>query len=237
MRFLTGILIAAAVAVGGNALAGEAFNEKVKCPIGGKQTKIVSTFGCSVWGTDFAMSLRRPSSCDFVTRLPVCDREDFPIYREFDKDEVGRLKDLVKTEEYQASKQRSRYFRAYIIEKEFGKFSPEELFWLLQSGFFYDPNLTYGDEEYFRVYSEAANAFYQEAEDDDKHFILLASAFARVHTDNPKKALIMLGREAKLKREEQTIWGAYSRLVSACVGKPDAPECAPEHIVDLAPKQ
>lgn len=64
-----------------------------------------------------ALSMRQVSSCDFVTRLPVCDKEAFPIYKEFSAAENVQPKQIVQTNWYQKAKPQSRYLRAYLVEK------------------------------------------------------------------------------------------------------------------------
>lgn len=177
------------------------------------------------------MSLRRPSSCDFITRLPVCEREAFPILRDYTRDEVRTLKTLVQDPWYQAAKSQSRYLRAVLVEQKLGTMSLEEQFWLLQQGHFYDPANTYGNPTYFAAFRDVANAYQKEASAEDKQFILLAAAFARVHSSEPQKALSILKSEAAMDFPEHWLFTPYAELVRACVKTPKAERCASDHEV------
>lgn len=207
---------------------GEAFDEKIKCPVGGKRVEIVGTFSCST-SSSVTMSLRRPSSCDFVTRLPICHREAFPVYREFSSEEVKRLKQILKTDWYQNSKSQSRYLRAYLVEKELGSYSEKDLFWLLQGGHYYDPKQTFGNKEFFAAFRDAANAFVKIADDDDKKLVLLLAAFARVHSAEPQKASVMLKSAKQYKTPNIPFFDQYMKLVGSCVDRPNSDACSPEH--------
>ncbi|AZV76650.1 hypothetical protein EBB79_01225 [Parasedimentitalea marina] len=165
--------------------------------------------------------------------MPVCDRESFPIYREFSKDEVKRLKDIVKTGWYQAATSQSRYLRAYLVEREFGTYSEEDMFWLLQSGHFYDAKNTFGNEEFYSEFRTAANAYVKVAKPEDQKLVLLLAAFARVHFGDPSKALKMLGSAARIPTPDTPFFDQYAKLVRACVGKPDVDKCDPNYLVTI----
>ncbi len=226
------VLVLAMIGLAHSVWAGEPYDEKVRCPVGGKRVQIVGTLGCST-SSSVTMSLRRPSSCDFVTRLPVCQKEAFPIYREFSSEEKTRLKQFVKTDWYQNAKLESRYLRAYLIENELKSYSEEDMFWLLQSGHFYDPKLTYGNATYFAAYRDAANAYLKVADNKDKKLVLLTAAFARVHSNEPKKALTMLNAASRYSTPDVPFFDQYMKLVRQCVDSPTSSKCSPEYIFDI----
>lgn len=100
---LRAITLFAAIAFAPLAWAGEPYKTRVACPIGGIKTPVTQTLSCSV-SNKFEMSLRRQTSCDFVTNLPVCYNYDFPIYRDFLVSEVPILKKMVKTDWYKEAR-------------------------------------------------------------------------------------------------------------------------------------
>ena len=55
---------------------------------------------CSSMGA--TMSLRPITSCDFVTRLPVCPSNGLPLFKDFPADEVARPERYVQTPDYAA---------------------------------------------------------------------------------------------------------------------------------------
>jgi len=165
--------------------------------------------------------------------MPICDREAFPVYREFSKDEVKRLKGIVKTDWYQNARSQSRYLRAYLVERELATYSEEDMFWLLQNGHFYDSKNTFGNEVYFSEFRDAANAYLKQADDQDKKLILLAAAFARVHTIDPRKALTMLDSARRIDTPEIPFFDQYLELVRACVENSNANKCAPNTIIEI----
>lgn len=205
----------------------------VECPIGGSPVTVLGTLSCSWEAGLRTMSLRVPSTCDFVTRLPVCSKDDFPIYREFSSDEVSRLKGMVLQDWYQSSRVNSEFLRAYLLERELGTYSKAELFWLLQEGFFFDPIDTYGDAEYLSYYKDVAKEYFKEVEGVERKFVLLAEAFAHVHTAKPEEARKLLALAAKIPSPTSPFLDQYIKLVEACIENPAADECHPEHYVEF----
>lgn len=197
----------------------------------GPRVKTVETLSCSSTSGYMAMSLRRLTSCDFVTHLPVCSKEDFPIYREFSNEERKRLRELVKAEWYQEARSKSRFLRAFYVERELDTFSVEDYFWLLQEGYFYDPEHTYGQAEYFAAFREVANAYLAEVDGRERKFVLLSAAFARVHSDEPDKAQKLLKLAAEIPSPDVPIFDQYLSHVRACVPTPSKETCAPNHIL------
>ncbi len=181
------------------------------------------------------MSLRRPSSCDFVTRLPVCKKQDFPVYREFSADEERLLREIVLEEWYQAARSKSRYFRAYLVEIRLKQMSEEDVFWLLQAGHFYDPENTFGNKEYYLAFRDAANSYLPLAKDEDKKMVLLMGAYARIHLGSPEKANTMLKAASQLKTPDAPFFDQYLKAVRACVRTPRADTCGPDYEIEIQP--
>ncbi|MEY8119764.1 hypothetical protein AB9F26_16110 [Falsihalocynthiibacter sp. BN13B15] len=228
----TAIALFAALVSSQTAWAGTAFEERVDCPIGGIKTEIVSTFSCS-YEQEFTMSLSQLSTCDFITHLPVCKTADFPIYKDFLLSEIPKLKAMVKTDWYKKSQKDSRYLRAYLVEKELGTLSEAEMFTLLQQGHMYDSARSYGNAKYYAAYREAANAFRKVATNEEKRYIYLTAAFARIRSGEPETAQELLDAAAKYKTPGDPRLTKYAALVEACIKKPNAKKCQPNYTFDL----
>lgn len=96
--------------------AGVPYQQKQVCPVGGQKFETIGTGSCSTSGFTQDFFFKRPSSCDFVTRLPQCPDNKLPLYKEFTKDEVTLLEAYMATEEYLAIEGRSRFYIAKKID-------------------------------------------------------------------------------------------------------------------------
>lgn len=228
----TAIALFTSLLSGSTAWAGEPYETRIDCPIGGIKTEIVSTTSCS-YDQEFTMSLAQISTCDFVTHLPVCKTADFPIYKDFLLSEVPKLKAIVKTDWYKKSQKGSRYLRAYLVEKQLGTFSEAELFSLLQQGHMYDSRNSYGNAAYYAAYREAANAFRLVATNEEKRYIYLTATFARIRSGEPETAQELLDAAQKYKTPDDPRLNKYATLLGPCIQKPDAKKCQPNYTFDL----
>ncbi|MCB2130696.1 MAG: hypothetical protein KDE03_16930, partial [Rhodobacteraceae bacterium] len=116
--------------------AGIPVEEDITCPVGGETFTIVSTMSCSSMGA--TMSLRPLTSCDFVTRLPVCPSNGLPLFKDFPADEVARLERYVQTPDYAALRDLAPALRAYHVAKFLGDETDHERLWLLIDAALYD---------------------------------------------------------------------------------------------------
>ncbi len=232
MRFVTACLTGF-LALSSAVLAGEPVHTIIDCPIGGSPVEVVQTSSCSYGSPDVELSMRRISSCDFVTRLPVCERADFPVYRRFTEAEQQQARQMVQEDWYIATQGASRYYRAYLIEKKLNASGEVALFNLLQSGYFFDPENTFGKEDYLAAFRAAANEFYVTAAAHDRKRALLAMAFAAVHSAEPEQAWSMLEGAKLIEAPNIPFFDYYLGLVEACVETPEAEACQPTYIVQI----
>lgn len=179
------------------------------------------------------MSLRQRSTCDFVTRLPVCAGNGFPVYRAFTEVEIQQARQMVQEEWYAEAASQSRYYRAYLIEKKLDASGEDALFNLLQNGYFFDPEKTYGDEAYYAAFQQAANDFYISAPDQGRKLALLAMAFATVHSAEPDAAWSMLEGAKLIETPDIPFFDYYLGLVEGCVSSPEAAKCQPSYVVQI----
>jgi len=122
-------LICGAVFLSTSAMAGIPIEDEVTCPVGGEKFKITSTASCSTMGR--MLSLQPVTSCDFVTRLPICPKNKLPMYRDFDDDEIKTIKAFMKTKAYKEALSESPYIRAYLLSKEIESSESQESFFLI----------------------------------------------------------------------------------------------------------
>lgn len=111
--FLVGVFTASA------AFAGIPTSETMECPIGGETFEITGTASCSSRGR--YMSMRPQSSCDFVTKIPVCPTNGLPIYRSFTASELENLTVFIATPEFAAMKDKSPHQVAYGVAHHLGE--------------------------------------------------------------------------------------------------------------------
>jgi hypothetical protein len=234
-RFRTFSLRVAAMALAAvPALAGTPYDETLRCPIGNESVTFTSTYSCTEFGGERRMSLAPVSSCDFIERLPQCPTSKLPMYRAFDKDEVKVLRTLVKTDLYARAATQSRFYLAYVIERELRPDNTETHFGLLLNGFWHDSGLTFGNGDYMKAFAEAANRFAETATPADKALVWSVGAYAHLQNGNPAKAreLIRAVRANPAARETGLL--RYVALVEGCLRSPAAETCRPDHEISLA---
>ncbi len=130
--------------------------EEVICPVGGEKFTVIGTMSCSTMGR--TMSFRPLTSCDFVTRLPVCPSNGFPMYQEFSGEQITSLEKFTKTDEFEVLRQLPPWQRAYGIALNLGQSGTETAFNLLLSALWYES----GE---FLESEEAVSQLMKEAED------------------------------------------------------------------------
>lgn len=225
--FRDALLICFLLLVGAAAHAGEPVEETMRCPVGKKPFKIVSTLSCSTMGA--TISMREITSCEFITHLPVCPANGLPVYREFDKGEIKELKALLKTEDYQALLAQPDYFRAYSVERHLKPEGSGEAFWLLQRGLWLDHQKMEKVPDLGTVFLKEANQEKNRVSEDEKPYFLAAVGYQLLRFGNVKEAKRWL-RDAKDASDGSDFLSAYIRAVTGCIGnmakercKPDAP--------------
>jgi hypothetical protein len=159
--------------------AGIPITNKHSCPVGGQKFESVGTASCSTFGLTQDFYFRRPSSCDFVTRLPQCPDNKLPLYKEFSKEEIAWLKGYLGTADYQAVREQSRFYIAkkvddFLVSK--GS-TPTMDFGYLLGGLQHDRANTETNPEYRQWVIEAAQAHLAKAKTDDAPFIRLILAY------------------------------------------------------------
>lgn len=118
------------------ATAGSPTQVDFTCPIGGEIFEITETLSCSNGGR--YMSFRLETTCDFVTRLPICPSNDFPVYKNFSPEEVEKLEAFVETGRYAELTQLPPWQRAYSIAEFLEETASTVGFGLQLNAFWYE---------------------------------------------------------------------------------------------------
>jgi len=226
-------LVYASLALVSPGISGESVEETERCPFGNERVTYTSTYGCSSFGGTRRMSLAPVTSCDFIERLPQCSKTKLPLYRKFSKAEVKILKSFSKTEIYLEAAEISRFYLAYVIERELSPENKRAQLDLLLNGFWYDSGLTYQNETYFKAFAETINIFTKAAPQDEKDFFLAAAAYVLVQRGKLEKAREIIAAVRRSPAAKGTFLIDYVKLVEECLGKASAPECQPEYEVEL----
>ena len=151
---------AALLMIGSTAQAGRPYSEEIKCPIGGEKFNITGTGSCSTFGGSQDFLLQVQTSCDFVTKLAQCPSNKLPLYKEFSDEEVSKLEDYIKSDEYKNYQDKSRYLLAYKVDSFLnGTTEPQASnFYLLWNGLKFDRSKTLENEEYMDIFHASSNA-------------------------------------------------------------------------------
>jgi hypothetical protein len=207
------------------AIAGTPLEEEVICPVGEEKFTITGTLSCSTLGG--AMSLRQVTSCDFVTRLPVCPTNGLPLYREFDEDEIEMLTAFVSSETYLAFRDKSPYLRAHAVEKHLEGEDGQSAFWVLQQGLWYDRDALLAEPGVIDVYFEEALREKGRMSAEDKPYLLAAIAYQLAGAGRDADAEVWLA-EARAVSDGSDFLNQYITSVSNCIDNMTTPECGPE---------
>ncbi|HEY0012498.1 MAG TPA: hypothetical protein VGB79_06545 [Allosphingosinicella sp.] len=135
-----GIAAAAAAAISAPATAGMPVEQRMRCPIGGRNFTYVTTSSYSTWG---ARPDGKPfGSWSFPLALPECPDNGLIVYEPFDEAAVARLRPLVASTEYQALRRSgdTSYYRAYWLMRRMEAPVATQLWMLVQASWQADGN-------------------------------------------------------------------------------------------------
>lgn len=117
--------------------AGEPIESFAVCPVGGETFSIAGTTSCTTFPPR-TMSFRQESSCDWITKLPVCPTNGLPIYKDFTPKQIMELTSFIETAEYSAVRELPPWQRAYAISKHLGESGSPIAFDLLLNALWYE---------------------------------------------------------------------------------------------------
>jgi len=213
-------LICGAVFLSTSTMAGIPTEDEVSCPVGGEKFKITGTASCSTMGR--MLSLQPITSCDFVTRLPICPKNKLPMYREFNDDEIKKITAFMKTKAYKDALSETPYYRAYLLSKEIESSESQESFFLIQNALWYGKNTSQISELYQTELDETLPKF----DEGDRPFWLAAGSFEHWLSDNVEKAKQRLQDAKSLAAPENEYLARYLQRLDDCYsGNLKAEDC------------
>ncbi|WP_269583746.1 hypothetical protein [Roseibium sp. Sym1] len=213
------------------AMAGIPVEAERTCPVGGETFTIVETLSCTTFGR--TMSFRSLSSCDFVTRLPVCPGNGLPLYKEFSPDEVTRLETLLATSAFADLGDLEPWQRAYRIAGELGDTGSKQGFLLLLQALWYESDSFLKNATALEAFVREAEGELERVEKREKPFVAAIVSYTLAAAGQPDRAEDWFGRATALtealasENGDVTYLRAYLEKVSACRADMSAESCSP----------
>lgn len=200
---------------------------ELACPVGGERFEITETMSCTEYPAR-TMAYAPTSSCDFVTRLPQCPQNRLPMYKEFSEADIAILHEFMLSETYDSMVDKSRYFMAYIIERQLEGDNPSAPFWLLLQGFWFDPENTFSDEDYIAEFLFEAQGETRRESEVNRPYLQSIAAFVYIKAGNFDEARALI-EAASI--ENNPVLRAYHRAMEACMYDAASQYCDPNTII------
>jgi hypothetical protein len=208
--------------------AGFVTPEEQICPVGGQKFEVISSPSCSSGGLSHDFFFLRPSSCDFVTRLPQCPDNKLPLYKEFTKKEIELLQDYINTPEYKANEAQSRFYLAKKVDDFLiSKGSAAEMnFDYLLYGLQYDRENTQDNAQYRQWVIDTGTAEMATEPKDSISYMRLIMAYTHYLAGQFDQAQALLDA-AKVDTviADSELAQAYIKRVGVCVAAKDTKLC------------
>ena len=216
------LFMAVVLSVGliGPAQAGIPFNRPVTCPIDGREFTVRSTLSCTQFG--YRMSLGPISSCDWITRLPICPGSGFPVYRDFTPGEAEAARILVDTPGYAAARARSPWYLAWFVETRLGG-DPVVGLRLLISGLGFD-RAAFDSPDYRAHILKVSTPLLPRLEVQERGMIRALGAFLLIHQGDTEAASAVI----RTLRHEPDPPAQYLDAIEACIADRNARTCDPD---------
>lgn len=217
-------LVCCASIFAGASWAGTPVDEATTCPVGGEEFEITGTLSCSTQGR--TMSFRPLTSCDFVTRLPICPGNGLPIYQEFSNDQVARLEEFVETPEYNALRELPPWQRAHGVSVFLDQSGTEVAFGILLNALWYETEELLASDSAFNQFVEETEAELQRASEADRPFLEAILAYALSAAGRFDEANLRLDR-AKQTPEVPEFLLHYITAIQECQSDMSRDGCRP----------
>ena len=196
---------------------------EMTCPVGGEVFTITETASCSTMGR--TMSFKPLTSCDFVTRMPVCPGNGLPVYDDFTEVDIAMLTTFVETDDFAALRQLPPFLRAYGTARHLGDEGSEAGFWLLLNAHWYEPEAFLKNASALDTFIAETDAHIARAPDDEAPFLNAILGYALLRAGRTEAG------EARLSRadaEGPDHLKSYVAQVRACVGDFEHDGCRPD---------
>ncbi|MEM9585029.1 MAG: hypothetical protein AAGA08_18110 [Pseudomonadota bacterium] len=143
------------------------------------------------------MSFRPLTSCDFITRLPICPSTGLPVYQEFSGEQVSDLEVFLETPDFTQLKQLPPWQRAYGVAEHLGQSGTATAFGLLLSSMWYEPENFISNDSILDQFLAEADGELERASDADKPFLEAIVGYALMASDRVEKAEVRLNRASE----------------------------------------
>ncbi|WP_299938380.1 hypothetical protein [uncultured Pelagimonas sp.] len=209
--------------------SGTPIDETIVCPVGGEQLTITGTLSCSTQGR--AMSFRPFTSCDFVTRLPICPTNGLPVYREFSDEQVSDLEVFLETPDFAHLKQLPPWQRAYGVAEHLGQSGTTTAFGLLLNSMWYETEDFLGNDDILERFLAEADGELERASDTDKPFLEAIVGYVLMASDRAEEAEIRLNRASEA-ADAPDFLIQYISAIRACRPNMEEEGCRPHDRFD-----
>jgi len=214
----------AAFLFSGMAWAGIPTDRTVICPVGGEEFTVTSTLSCSVQGR--TMSFRPQTSCDFVTRLPVCPGNGLPIYQEFSEGQISELESFLVTQEYASLLTLPPWQRAYGISQHLGEAGTGTAFNLLLNAMWYETDEFLASDVALDQFLTESEDEFQRVPDESKPFLDAIIAYTLSMAGRMEEADVRLDRASEAAGAEEYLQ-SYISAIKSCQNNMDQQGCRP----------
>ena len=208
------VAFASTLILAAEAFAGIPYEETLTCPVGGQEFDVTSTMSCSTMGR--TLSLRPISSCDFITRLPVCPSNRLPIFDEFNEDDVAKLEVYIDTPEYRDLIKAPKYLRAATIARHLNR-SSDRIMRIMGQGLMFDRKESLKYSDYLSIYEKNLELVLPDLDEGERPYLLLGLAFEHHLAGNETAASETLERVTTDITDANDYLRKYRNQVSDCI--------------------
>lgn len=205
--------------------AGEPVEQEIVCPIGGETFLITGTSSCSVLGR--TMSFRPVTSCDFVTRLPVCPGNGLPLFDRFTESELARLPEILESAEFQQDRTAPAWQRAFYLANRIGRENSATTFRLLLNALWYEPETFLENPDLIAQLLAQVNSEKSRVAVENHAFLDAIAAYVLGATGQSEKAHRKLARLRANPATPPALEPFMARL-ETCLSDWSAEACAPD---------
>ena len=210
-------------------MAGVSKHETIACPVGGERFEITGTLSCTLMG--YKMSLALASTCEFITRLAQCPTNRLPMYKEFTEKELVQLEIYLKTPEFTALKDKSRFYIAYKIEQFLDGTNKREEYLILLDGLWFDTATTLKDSKYMSDFRAIGSVEISKMEGKEQHYYRAMMAYFEAVTGNKEQAQRLLEKLRNEIKKDDPFLELYITSAIACASGDTPALCDPNALV------
>ncbi|MHA3914599.1 hypothetical protein [Halovulum sp. GXIMD14793] len=173
------------------------------------------------------MTLRRITSCDFVTHLPVCPSNGLPLYSKFNDDQIAKLETFVTTDRYAELQALSPWHRAYEVARHLGQLGTEEGFSVTLGLFWHETSNFRANRTLQDAFMTEVTAQLERANSAERPFLMAILAYAMALSDRNDEARAFLAQAQQEEISAESILIKYFSQLETCIDAINAPGCAP----------